>query len=76
MPFGKKKVGKKWIDFDHIYDTVFEPAIALVKLPEGGQLIPKRTDKDYFSGNIDMEMFKYLEYSRIALVDIDRKSVV
>ena len=70
MPFGKKKVGKKWIDFDHIYDTVFEPAIALVNLPEGGKLIPKRTDKEYFSANIDMEMFKYLEYSRIALVDI------
>ena len=70
MPFGKKKVQKRTIDFDYIYDNVFEPAIAAVKLPEGGLLIPKRTDKDYFSANIDVEMFKYLEYSRIALVDI------
>jgi len=70
MPFGKKRVQKKMIDFDYIYDKVFAPAIAAVNLPEGGKLIPKRTDKDYFAANIDIEMFKYLEYSRIALVDI------
>jgi tetratricopeptide (TPR) repeat protein len=70
MPFGKKPVGDKEIDFDFIYHTVFEPAIAAVVLPEGGQLVPKRTDQDYATGNIDVEMFRYLEYSRFALVDI------
>jgi Tfp pilus assembly protein PilF len=70
MPFGIKTVDKKEINFDTIYNTVFLPAISAVELPEGGKLIPKRTDKDYFSGNIDIEMFHYLEYSRFALVDI------
>ncbi|MEP7168577.1 MAG: tetratricopeptide repeat protein, partial [Bacteroidota bacterium] len=41
-----------------------------VALPEGGKLIAKRTDQDYFSANIDTEMYRYLEYSRFALVDI------
>jgi tetratricopeptide (TPR) repeat protein len=70
MPFSKKEVNGKEIDFDQIYDNVFEPAIAAVDLPEGGKLIAKRTDKDYTTGNIDVEMFQYLEYSRFALVDI------
>ncbi len=70
MPFGKKTVDNMEINFDAIYDNIFEPAIAAVVLPEGGTLIPKRTDKDYFSANIDTEMFLYLEYSRIAFVDI------
>lgn len=70
MPFGKKKVDDTEVDFDGIYAKIFEPAIKSVELPEGGNLIPKRTDKDYFSGHIELEMFRYLEYSRYALVDI------
>jgi tetratricopeptide (TPR) repeat protein len=70
MPFKKKMVDGVEIDFDKIYDDIFKPAIAAVQLPEGGNLIPKRTDKDYFAANIDVEMFQYLEYSRFALVDI------
>lgn len=70
MPFSKKEVDGVEIDFDNIYDTIFAPAIAAVDLPEGGKLIPKRTDKDYASGIIDIEMHSYLEYSRFALVDI------
>src|SRR4051812_310811 len=70
MPFSKKTVEGKEIDFDSIYHEIFEPAIAAVDLPEGGKLIPKRTDQDYFSANIDTEMYQYLEYSRFALVDI------
>lgn len=70
MPFGVKKVGRAQIDFDAIYDEVFAPAIAAVALPEGGTLIPKRTDKDPSSGHIEHEMFQYLEYSRIALADL------
>lgn len=70
MPFSKKCVDGKEIDFDNIYKKIFEPAIAAVILPEGGNLIPKRTDLDYCAANIDTEMYLYLEYSRFALVDI------
>jgi tetratricopeptide (TPR) repeat protein len=70
MPFGKKKVGELEVDFDNIYDSIFGPAISVAELPEGGKLIPKRTDRDFFSGEITVEMFQYLEYSRFALTDI------
>jgi hypothetical protein len=70
MPFGQKPVGDRQVDFDRIYDAVVEPAIRTVALPEGGQLVPRRTDKDFFSGDIGLEMFGYLEYSRFALADI------
>ena len=70
MPFGKKKVGDQEIDFDFIYDHIFCPAVAKVPLPEGGFLEPRRTDKDFFSGNISVEMFSYIEYSRFAVADI------
>lgn len=70
MPFGTKKVGEREVNFDYIYDTVFLPAINATKLPEGGNLIARRTDKDFFSGNISLEMFQYIEYSRFALADI------
>jgi len=73
MPFGKKKVDGKNVDFDMIYERIFEPAITAVNLPAeegGGKLIPVRADKDYFSGNIEREMFLYLKYSRFAIADI------
>jgi tetratricopeptide (TPR) repeat protein len=75
MPFGKKEVAddkgeRRIVDFDNIYANVFEPAIQGVTLPEGGTLVPRRTDMDFFSGDISQEMFEYLEYSRIALTDI------
>ena len=70
MPFEKKKVGDATVDFDSIYDQVFVPAINAVRLPEGGHLEARRTDKDFFAGQITDEMFAYLEYSRIAVADI------
>ncbi len=70
MPFSKKTVDGKEIDFDYIYNQIFKPSISGVTLPEGGNLIPKRTDQDYFTANIDSEMYLYLEYSRFAFVDI------
>jgi tetratricopeptide (TPR) repeat protein len=70
MPFGKKLVGDTEVDFDRVYDTIFVPAISGTQLPEGGKLDPRRTDKDFFSGDINMEMFSYLEYSRFAVADI------
>jgi hypothetical protein len=70
MPFGKKPVGDRTVDFDGLYDDIFVPAISAVSLPEGGKLEPRRTDKDFYSGDIKLEMFQYLEYSRFALADI------
>jgi tetratricopeptide (TPR) repeat protein len=70
MPFGKKPIGDKVVDFDPLYDNIFLPAISQVALPEGGKLEPRRTDKDFFTGDIKLEMFQYLEYSRFALADI------
>jgi tetratricopeptide (TPR) repeat protein len=70
MPFGRKDVAGKTIDFDQIYTAIFEPAIGAVALPEGGNLASHRTDQDFFTGDIKMDMFRYLEYSRFALADI------
>ncbi len=72
MPFGTKTVGDKQVDFDSIYENIFEPAINSVALPppEEGNLEARRTDKDFFTGDIGHEMFNYLEYSRFALADI------
>jgi tetratricopeptide (TPR) repeat protein len=70
MPFGKKEVGGKEVDFNAIYKEIFEPAIQQVKTPEGKPLIPERTDMDAFSGSITQEMFEYIMYSRLAFADI------
>jgi tetratricopeptide (TPR) repeat protein len=70
MPFGPKEVGGRKVEFDKIYDEIFVPAIKAVALPEGGSLEPRRTDKDFFAGDIKLDMFRYLEYSRFALADI------
>jgi tetratricopeptide (TPR) repeat protein len=70
MPFGKKPVGAQEVDFNWIYDNIFVPAIGRVVLPEGGQLEARRTDQDFFSSDINNEMYSYLEYSRFAVADI------
>ena len=58
------------MNFDPIYNLIFNPAIESVQLPEGGTLVPRRTDMDFFAGDIGLEMFGYLEYSRFAIADI------
>ena len=70
MPFGLKDVSGRQVDFNSIYTQIFEPAIRRVRLPEGGTLEPRRTDQDFFAGDIGLEMFHYIEYSRFALADI------
>jgi tetratricopeptide (TPR) repeat protein len=70
MPFGTKPVGRHKVNFDRVYDEIFKPAVASVKLPEGGGLRPARTDKDFFTGDIGQEMFQYLNESRFAIADI------
>ena len=59
-------------NFDRIYEEVFKPAVQSADLPEPGKGKPsnRRTDKDFFAGDIGQEMFKYLHWSRIALADI------
>lgn len=75
MPFGRKQVADREIDFDDIYDRIFVPSVKAVVLPEGGTLEPRRTDKDFFTGDIGQEMFEYIEYSRFALADISGLNV-
>jgi tetratricopeptide (TPR) repeat protein len=75
MPYKKKTVEitkdlEREVDFDAVYQTVFEPAIREATLPEGGHLEPRRCDRDQFASSIDQDMFEYLEYSRLAIVDI------
>ena len=70
MPFGKKDVGGRQVDFNAIYSELFEPAIRAVKTPEGKELIPARTDMDAFASSINQEMFEYIMYSRMAFADI------
>lgn len=70
MPFGVREVGGVKIDFDHVYETVLRPAIAGVSTPEGDALEVRRTDQDFFSGDITQDMFEYLEYSRLVVADI------
>jgi len=75
MPFGEKEVVddkgvKRMVNFDSIYDGIFQPAIRVVTLPEGGILQARRTDRDFFTSDISQDMFEYLEYSRIALTDL------
>lgn len=70
MPFGQKPVEGKMVDFNAIYEKIFEPAIAAAKDPDGKALEPRRTDHDAFSGSINQDMFEYIMYSRMALADI------
>ncbi len=70
MPFGRKTVGETLIDFDAVYNDIIEPAVKAARLPEGGTLDPRRTDRDKFAASISQDMFEYLEYSRFALADI------
>lgn len=70
MPFGKKKVGGKQVNFDAIYKEILEPAIGSTKTPEDKKLIAARTDMDTFSSSINQDMFEYIMYSRMACADI------
>jgi hypothetical protein len=81
MPFGKKPVGKKkliglipWgdrmVDFDAIYREIFQPAIEATPLPEGGKLVPLRTDMNPAAADIDVLMFRGIVFARMVLSDI------
>ncbi len=74
MPYGQREVSlgdrKVTIDFDAIYEEIFVPAIESVPLAEGGTLTAHRTDRERYAALIDREMWRAIEYSRLALVDI------
>jgi hypothetical protein len=70
MPFRKKPVDGQEMILTLSTNRCFLPAISHVTLPEGGKLEARRTDQDFFTGDITVEMFRYLEYSRFVLADI------
>jgi tetratricopeptide (TPR) repeat protein len=70
MPLGKKLIDAREVDFDAIYESIFRPAISAVRLPDGGTLEPRRPDREFFSGDMNLEMLRYLEYARLVIVDI------
>ncbi|MEM7238667.1 MAG: tetratricopeptide repeat protein [Pseudomonadota bacterium] len=70
MPFGRKPVGGKTVDFDTIFDQVFEPAIRAAKTESGEALVPRRTDQEAFSSSINQDMYDYILYCRMALADV------
>ncbi|MEM6934240.1 MAG: hypothetical protein AAF526_11720, partial [Pseudomonadota bacterium] len=70
MPFGKKPVGGKEVNFDTIYEQIFEPAIRGAMTEEGHALEPRRTDQEAFSSSINQDMYDYILYCRMALADV------
>lgn len=75
VPFGTKSMIdergiSRTIDFDTVYENIFEPAIRATSLPEGGRLEPRRADKEFFASSIDVESFRFLEFSRFVIADI------
>jgi hypothetical protein len=75
MPFGKREIDGRHVDFDESYENIFRPGISDIRLPGGGTLEPYRADREFFSGDISVEMFEYLEYSRIVVADISGLNV-
>jgi hypothetical protein len=69
MPFGKKRVGDREVDFDAVYHDIFVPAIGQVRSPDGESLLVERADQNSF-GTESESLFRYLEYSRLVLCDI------
>ncbi|MGH7555513.1 MAG: DUF4062 domain-containing protein [Longimicrobiales bacterium] len=74
IPYGKKQVGDRVIDFERIYQTIFKPGILDVVLPapETGGLTPLRAVDVITSGiaMVELETVNYLEYSRFAVADL------
>jgi tetratricopeptide (TPR) repeat protein len=70
MPFGRKAVGDRELDFDRLYETLILPAVAASRMPDSTRVEALRADREFFSAAINVEMFRALEYARIALVDI------
>ena len=70
IPLGRKTVGDRVVDFDHVYRTILVPAITAVRTRDGEALTALRADDTLYSGSIDGEMYRVLELSRLVIADI------
>lgn len=70
MPFGVKTVGDRDVDFNAIYSAILVPGVQAAKTPDGKTLCAARADDGFFAAVIDEPMYRYLEMSRLVLVDI------
>jgi O-acetyl-ADP-ribose deacetylase (regulator of RNase III) len=64
MPYGRRKVGRRRVDFDAVYRELIAPAVA-----DAG-LEPLRSDEIEAAGWIPRHMIINLVRSRVALVDV------
>ncbi|HEU4561158.1 MAG TPA: toll/interleukin-1 receptor domain-containing protein [Longimicrobium sp.] len=67
LPFGKKQIGERDIDFDAVWRELFQPAIKATELPEGGSLKPVRYNAYGRRGN---RLPGWIQNARLLLVDI------
>jgi hypothetical protein len=70
MPFGERKVGKKKVDFDTIYQEIFKPAIKRVRVENRVTLVPKRADDRSNTRILTHGMIRDLLLSRLILADL------
>ena len=64
MPYGKKRVGRRTVNFDKVYDTFHKPLIENL----GYKAI--RCDKLDSGGSIHLEMFQHIYDCGLVLVDV------
>lgn len=71
MAYGKRKVGKQpLVDFDTIYQEIFQKAIKTVKVDHKALLVPKRADDASHSRLLLHGMMQDLCRSRLMLADL------
>jgi hypothetical protein len=73
MPYGVRAVGSRRIDFDRVYDRIFEPAIWRVRI-DGRNVIPLRSDRDLSSRILVHAMMRDLLSARLALGEISTEN--
>ena len=69
MPYGPRRVGRRTIDFDTIYQEIFRNAVKRVKL-NGLSFVPRRADDAVHSRILVHEMLTTLIRSRLMLADV------
>lgn len=70
MPYSVKTVSKKKVDFDQIYDKIFDPAIRGVRITDDESFRPLRQDRSYLPGVIHKRMLIHILLSELVLADI------
>ena len=69
MPYGPRRVGRRTIDFDAIYQEIFRNAVKRVRL-NGLSFVPRRADDSLNSRILVHEMLTALIQSRLMLADV------